>query len=498
MSNLSKNEIALAYKMSKLPKTYKQPTVRKVKPKNQSVILVMPQYRWSKLKNYVNGSKNLYHNNTQRGLRTVIRLARGQTVQQYFNSHRGFPTAIPIPGLVNRKGPLELGEIRTAKLPSPPKRKTPSPPKRNTSLLPSIAHNTPAAKRILSLNNNLLINQYGSFMINTTIQNLVAKAVTKAKLKEVLAKNLNAGIKKMQAKKNLKTAALNKEREAIVKKLVSQIMKSVTYVKANYTGRIKTTSAGSGYRLRPGRQKNANYQEAVRNYKKSKGYNNITNRNKRAEINANANVHAARVVTNKNKAAGIPTYKPRVQIINNKPKKGPNTTAYKKTHGYTNVQMNALMRAGLVNENNLREPVSTNPRVRPKPIEKAPKALPTELRKYEEPEKKSKPIKVLEPKTTESIIKSAIKKATLWNNNNMSNKIYKSGVAETLGKSRCDSRPKDDLVALMKKYGYTQNPGRFTKPVLCSKLKTIHDKLKGGNPAVTNNNHLKQLLTSLG
>lgn len=486
--------------------TFKRPTVRKSKPKNEPVILVMPQYRWSKLQGYANGSKNLYHNNIQRGLRTVIRLSRGQTVQQYFNSHRGFGKGVPIPGLVNRRGPLEAGEIRTAKLPSPPKRKsppkqrnTPSPPKGNGNL-PSIPHNTPAVKRMLALNNNLLVNQYGSFLINSTIQNLVAKAATKAKLKEVLAKNLNAGIKKMQAKKNLKTAALNKEREAIVKKLVSQIMKSVTYVKANYTGRIKTTTTSSGYRLRPGRSKNANYQEAVRNYKKSKGYNNVTNRAKRNEINANANVHAARVATNKNKAAGIPSYKPRVQLINNNPKpapkKGPNTTAYKKAHGYTNVQVNALIRAGLVNENNLRE--ALNPRVRPTPVAKPPKALPTELRRYEEPAKKSKPVKVLEPKTTESIIKGAIKKATLWNNNNMSNKIYKSGTAETLGKSRCDSRPKDDLVALMKKYGYTQNPGRFTKPVLCSKLKTIHDKLKGGNPVVTNNNHLRNLITSLG
>lgn len=486
--------------------TFKRPTVRKSKPKNEPVILVMPQYRWSKLQGYANGSKNLYHNNIQRGLRTVIRLARKQTVQQYFNSHRGFPKGVPIPGLVNRRGSLEAGEIRTAKLPSPPKRKsppkqrnTPSPPKGKGNL-PSIPHNTPAVKRMLALNNNLLVNQYGSFLINSTIQNLVAKAVTKAKLKEVLTKNLNAGIKKMQAKKNLKTAALNKEREAIVKKLVSQIMKSVTYVKANYTGRIKTTTTSSGYRLRPGRSKNANYQEAVRNYKKSKGYNNVTNRAKRNEINSNANVHAARVVTNRNKAAGIPSYKPRVQLLNNKPKpapkKGPNTTAYKKAHGYTNVQMNSLMRAGLVNENNLREAV--NPRVRPTTAEKAPKAPPAELRKYEEPAKKSKPVKVLEPKTTESIIKGAIKKATLWNNENMSNKIYKSGTAETLGKSRCDSRPKDDLVALMKKYGYTQNPGRFTKPVLCSKLKTIHDKLKGGNPVVTNNNHLRNLITSLG
>ena len=162
--------------------TFKRPTVRKSKPKNEPVILVMPQYRWSKLQGYANGSKNLYHNNIQRGLRTVIRLSRGQTVQQYFNSHRGFPKGVPIPGLVNRRGPLESGEIRTAKLPSPPKqRNTPSPPKGNGNL-PSIPHNTPAVKRMLALNNNLLVNQYGSFLINSTIQNLVAKAVTKAKL----------------------------------------------------------------------------------------------------------------------------------------------------------------------------------------------------------------------------------------------------------------------------------------------------------------------------
>jgi len=50
--------------------------------------------KWSKLKNYPNGSKNLYHNNRTKG-RIVLHLNRGQTIAQYLAVHGRLPNWIP-------------------------------------------------------------------------------------------------------------------------------------------------------------------------------------------------------------------------------------------------------------------------------------------------------------------------------------------------------------------------------------------------------------------
>lgn len=50
--------------------------------------------KWSKLTQYPNGSKNLYHNNRTRG-RIVLHLERGQTIEQYLQQHGQLPNWIP-------------------------------------------------------------------------------------------------------------------------------------------------------------------------------------------------------------------------------------------------------------------------------------------------------------------------------------------------------------------------------------------------------------------
>jgi hypothetical protein len=50
--------------------------------------------KWSKLAQYPNGSKNLYHNNRTRG-RITIRLERGQTIEQYLQQHGRLPNWVP-------------------------------------------------------------------------------------------------------------------------------------------------------------------------------------------------------------------------------------------------------------------------------------------------------------------------------------------------------------------------------------------------------------------
>lgn len=50
--------------------------------------------KWSKLMQYPNGSKNLYHNNRTRG-RIVIHLNKGQTIEQYLAVHGQLPNWIP-------------------------------------------------------------------------------------------------------------------------------------------------------------------------------------------------------------------------------------------------------------------------------------------------------------------------------------------------------------------------------------------------------------------
>lgn len=58
----------------------------------------MPKLKWSKLKNYPNGSKNLFHNNA-RG-RIVVHLLPRQTLEQYWAIYKKFP----VPGAA----PLKL------------------------------------------------------------------------------------------------------------------------------------------------------------------------------------------------------------------------------------------------------------------------------------------------------------------------------------------------------------------------------------------------------
>ena len=85
-------------------------------------------------------------------------------------------------------------------------------------------------------------------------RNIVAQAITKAKLKEVLTKNLNSGVKKMQNKilkrkqnkkdANYKQAKINGERKEIVKQTVNRIIKGIIWEgrsKKNLTKRIPTS-----------------------------------------------------------------------------------------------------------------------------------------------------------------------------------------------------------------------------------------------------------------
>ena len=64
---------------------HKRPTVKKPMYKRDP----MPQYKWSKVKNYPNGSKNIFHNNV-RG-RIIVHLFPRQTLEQYWNIHGKFP-----------------------------------------------------------------------------------------------------------------------------------------------------------------------------------------------------------------------------------------------------------------------------------------------------------------------------------------------------------------------------------------------------------------------
>lgn len=56
----------------------------------------MADLKWSKLTQYPNGSKNLYHNDRTRG-RMVVHLERGQRLQDYIQAH-GLPNYVPLPG----------------------------------------------------------------------------------------------------------------------------------------------------------------------------------------------------------------------------------------------------------------------------------------------------------------------------------------------------------------------------------------------------------------
>jgi hypothetical protein len=64
---------------------YKRPTLKKPANKRGP----MPQYKWSKLKNYPNGSKNIYHSSRQGKI--IVHLLPRQTLQQYWNIHGKFP-----------------------------------------------------------------------------------------------------------------------------------------------------------------------------------------------------------------------------------------------------------------------------------------------------------------------------------------------------------------------------------------------------------------------
>jgi len=470
---------------------YKRPTVRRpARAPEKPVVLVMPNYKWSKLATYTNGSKNLFHNNRATGIRTIVHLQRGQSLKQYFNTYKGFPTGVPIPGYTFRPGVREEGEILTAmpiKRKSPPKKKTPSPsPSPSPLKVPKIKQVTEAAKRFIRQNNNLYINQYGTFLNNnTTVRNLVSKAVTKAKLREILTKNLNAGYKKMQAKmkgrSNRLQAISNKQREAEVRNLVNQIMKRVVSQHKNNVN-LTTRKRTPGYTWVVPQKKVNNKPAGPAPKKKPEGYN-----------------------------------------------------EYKKKKGYTNLQLNTLLNLGLVNENNL---VANRPA----------------LRKYNEPARKSASIKkttkketsktkvVVTKKTgpanntpkkesnraerppmsnlligqkvpslppppplpkrkTEELIKQAINKVVTkpssWTNAEMMNHKYKRGPGFKFGGTDCETKTKEELVSILRKYGYSKPlPSHYTKAVLCQKLKLIHNSYKGVKVNAGNNNHLKKWLSA--
>ena len=524
---------------------HKRPTKVRRRPAAtapQNVVVVMPKLKWSKLAGYPNGSKNLYHNNATMGLRTVVHLARNQTLQQYFNTYKKFPNGKPIPGYVWNNTPREPGELRRAvrknatfvlapgsrtsatknatfkyffkygvftnkpliyrgnKAPRKVKPRQPTP----GGNLPEIAKYTPAASRLLG-NNNLVINQYGTFLNNSnTIKNLVSKAVTKAKLREILRKNLNAGVKKMQAKtkakQNMAQAVLNKQREKMVANMVTQIMKRVKSQapKKNLTTRKRTNAAP--FILPPKKLNNAGPAPVKKT--KPEGYN-----------------------------------------------------SYKKMKNLTNAQLNALLRSGLVNESNLigaHIRYLTNSGLEGGPFASS-RYMPA-LRKYEDPERTGKSTKktnrkptnkmekptvkktvgparppsppkpsaraqkppmsnllagtmkpalpgpVLSKKTTEQLIEKAVnamvQKPKAWTNAQMMNHTYKRGPGFKFGGSDCETKSKDDLVAMLRKYGYNRKPipKYFTKAVLCQKLKQVHNSYLGLNVNAGNNNYMKEWL----
>jgi len=67
---------------------YKRPTVKKPGYK----LAPMPQYKWSKLKNYPNGSKNIFH--VSRQGKIIVHLHPRQTLEQYWNIFGKFPDPV--------------------------------------------------------------------------------------------------------------------------------------------------------------------------------------------------------------------------------------------------------------------------------------------------------------------------------------------------------------------------------------------------------------------
>lgn len=488
--------------------SFKRPTVRRpARTPTENVVLVMPNFKWSKLAAYKNGSKNLYHNNKSTGLRTVIRLARNQTLKQYFNTHGGFPTgSVPMPGYVLNNRPLEAGEIRRAvprRVPVAPKRI--SPVRTRTPLrsgnFPEILKYIPAAKQLLKLNNNLIINQYGTFLNNTTTRNLVARAITKTKLKEVLAKNLNAGIKKMQAKlknkSNARQVDLNRQRALIVRNMVGQIMKRVTYQRVNVTARKR---AIPDYVKIPKRSINLTR----------------TNYYKRllAEFGGN-NARAAKVLqnlmtaglVNQNNLFNKKAVKPVASLANN----NYNALGLRRMFGIPRYEDPARpsesLRVTTKKQSNKQKTVKTTvtrtaqPSSPPKPSKRAQK--PAVANVLAGTKKPSMGTTKLPKARTEELIKQAINKVVVnqpkaWMNEAMQNHTYKRGPGVKLGGKDCETKTKEELVGMLRKYGYTREiPSFFTKAVICQKLKTIHNGYKGGSANAGNNNHMKQLLKKI-
>jgi hypothetical protein len=548
----------------------------------QNVVVVMPKLKWSKLAGYPNGSKNLYHNNSTMGLRTVVHLARNQTIQQYFNTYKKFPNATPIPGYKWNNSPREPGELRrairknahfvlapgakTSKtrngtfkylvkrglysnkplvyintsgggralnpnaktssvasknfpylygfnttthkpiysnqprfLNQIPKKKQASPPKVN---MPEIAKYTPAASRLLG-NNNLVINQYGTFLNNAnSIKNLVAKAVTKAKLREVLRKNLNAGIKKMQAKtkarQNFAQTALNKQREKLVANMVNGIMKRVKSVgpKKNLTVR-KPTPAYTGER--PKVLKNAGPAPVKKT--KPNGYNAYRNSQKLTNAQLNALLRSGLVNLNNLRAAEIKQltstgfnnnvfsgkYYPPLRFYADPERTG------KSTKTTNRKPTNKLEKPKVTKTKGPARPPSP-----PKPSARAQK--PPMSNVLAGTMKPALPGPGISKKTSEELIKNAVnsmvQKPKAWTNAQMMNHEYKRGPGFKFGGSDCETKSKDELVGLLRKYGYNRKPipKYFTKAVLCQKLKQVHNSYLGLNVNGGNNNYMKEWL----
>lgn len=522
---------------------HKRPTKVRRRPTvtaPQNVVVVMPKLKWSKLAGYPNGSKNLYHNNAAMGLRTVIHLARNQTVQQYFNTYKRFPNGKPIPGYVWNNTEREPGELRRAVRKNatfvlapgaktsttktatfkyffkygvftnkplvyrgtvPPRKvKTPKQPTPRVNL-PEIAKYTPAAQRLLG-NNNLVINQYGTFLNNANnIKNLVSKAVTKAKLREILRKNLNAGVKKMQAKtkakQNMAQAVLNKQRERLVANMVNGIMKRVKSVgpKVNTTVR-KPTPAYTGER--PKVLKNAGPAPVKKT--KPNGYNAYRNSQKLTNAQLNALLRSGLVNLNNLRAAEIKRLTS--TGFNNNVFSG---TYYPPLRFYADPE-----RTAKTTKTTNRKP--TNKLEKPKVTKTTGPAKPPSPKKSERAQKPpmsnvlagtmkpSLPGPGLSNKTSEELIKKAVnamvEKPKAWTNAQMMNHTYKRGPGFKFGASDCETKSKDDLVGLLRKYGYNKKPipKHYTKAVLCQKLKQVHNSYLGLNVNAGNNNYMKEWL----
>jgi len=578
----------------------------------QNVVVVMPKLKWSKLAGYPNGSKNLYHNNATMGLRTVVHLARNQTLQQYFNTYKKFPNGNPMPGYIWNNSPREPGELRrairknatfvlapgartsktknatfkyyvksgvfsnkptiykgkkvqavnnskfnfTSVLLQPrrrtnyftPNRKSRSTvnissdewinfnsntrfsvqkvgrfqyevpkldwwasrpvkwltsrePKNNRGNLPNLPKYTPAASRLLG-NNNLVINQFGTFLNNSnTIKNLVSKAVTKAKLREILRKNLNAGVKKIQAKtkarQNFAQTALNKQRERLVANMVNGIMKSVKSVgpKVNTTVR-KPTPAYTGER--PKVLKNAGPAPVKKT--KPNGYNAYRNSQKLTNAQLNALMRAGLVNLNNLRAAEIKRltstgfnnnvfsgkYLPPLRFYADPERTG------KSTKTTNRKPTNKLEKPTVTKTKGPAKPPS------PKKSARAQKPPMSEL--FSGTMKPALPGPGLSKKTSEELIKKAVnamvEKPKAWTNAQMMNHEYKRGPGFKLGGSDCETKSKEELVAMLRKYGYDKKPipKHYTKAVLCQKLKQVHNSYLGLNVNGGNNNYMKEWL----